>query len=110
MQLKNLISDHKSAIESLENCNKSINLKYNETLKQNEKLEAQVEACNKRLNNLEKTAYWDKGQQLKRYGITISQNRTYNFVYIYSGTKTTKLKWRAIYMHTKSLRRTIKIS
>lgn len=104
MQLKNLISDNKSAIESLENSNKSINLKYNETLKQNEKLEAQVEACNKRLSNLEKTAYLDKDQQLKRYayGITLSQNRSYKLVYIYSGTKTTKLKWKAIYMHIKS--------
>lgn len=74
MQLKNQIGDHKSAIEALENCNKSINIKYNETLKQNEKLEAQVEACNKRLSNLEKTNTWDKDQQLKRYAYGITES------------------------------------
>ncbi|KAH8406721.1 hypothetical protein KR222_007767, partial [Zaprionus bogoriensis] len=55
-KLKSQIAEHKSAIETLENRNKSVTLKYTETLKQNEKLEAHVEACNKRLTELENSS------------------------------------------------------
>lgn len=67
MQLKTQISEYKSAIEKLENHNKIMNVKYNESLKQNEILEAQKEACNKRLSHFEKNAYLDERQSLKSY-------------------------------------------
>lgn len=62
--MKTQMVEHKTAIELLESRNKRLSLKYNEALQQNEKLEMQVESCNKRLIELEQCAFNDETHHL----------------------------------------------
>ncbi|XP_017845929.1 myosin-11 isoform X2 [Drosophila busckii] len=68
-KLKEESVQQKSMVQALETRNDRLAEKYKEALKQNEKLEAHMEACSKRLNDLERCAYneirKDEENQLK---------------------------------------------
>ncbi|XP_034112964.1 uncharacterized protein LOC117573705 [Drosophila albomicans] len=55
-KLNHQIAENKSMMESIEARYNRISLKYEETLKQNEKLAAHVESCNKRVTEMEQYA------------------------------------------------------
>ncbi|XP_017964052.1 golgin subfamily A member 6-like protein 22 [Drosophila navojoa] len=55
-RMKTQMVKHKTAIELIESRNNRLSQKYKEALSQNEKLEMQVESCNKRLIELEQCA------------------------------------------------------
>ncbi|KAH8311266.1 hypothetical protein KR044_005298, partial [Drosophila immigrans] len=52
--------EHKSMLETVKARYNRISLKYEETLKQNEKLAAHVESCNKRVTELEQHTYQEE--------------------------------------------------
>ncbi|XP_017874212.1 PREDICTED: golgin subfamily A member 6-like protein 22 [Drosophila arizonae] len=63
-RMKTQMVEHKTAIELFESRNNRLSLKYKEALRQNEKLEMQVESCNKRLIELEQCAFNDETHYL----------------------------------------------
>ncbi|XP_034487359.1 interaptin isoform X2 [Drosophila innubila] len=60
------MAEHKSVVQSLEDRYNRMTQKYEQTLKLNEKLEAHVESCNKRLINMEQCTFKEEEHPLNK--------------------------------------------
>ncbi|XP_064551306.1 nucleoprotein TPR [Drosophila montana] len=76
-KLKNEAMEYKRATQALECRIERITLKYKEALNQNAKLEKQVESCNKRLIELEESAFNDETHHLQHKKDYESKMETY---------------------------------